>query len=324
MPKTRATLLISALSVCALAANWPSSVRLDQDGTIRSPLHCKNGYVLTVIFRPHQSSPHARRFNPDGTSTEIRVSLPDADSINFYSGSITDSTGRSVLAGLAVSADGRGAGVLTLVDEHGRMERVIRTNPFLIKEVSVASDGTIWGLGYDMEVGAGRQSAEMVHRYRQDGTLLGRYVPRQEVVSKGGPRSHPANAGDAGTPRILASQDRIGIHLPEASTWMEFSLEGTLLAKDIISPAPTTGPDAGSDVYENTVMTVSGRVFSVSRSGAKTRLLELDRAAKKWVVVPSIPRGALTACGCDGEQIVSRQTGGPETAFGTATIPTTE
>jgi hypothetical protein len=297
---------------------------LDQDGTIRSPLKCRDGYVLTVVFRPHESAPHARRFNPDGSSTAIRVSLPEVNAINIYSGTTGDTSGRVVLSGYAASSDGKAAGLLMIVDGNGRLERAIRTNPFLIEEAVVAPDGTIWGLGYDMEVGAGRQSAEIIHRYKQDGTLLGRYVPRREVVSKGGPKTHPTSASDSGIPRILASQDRIGVHLPEASTWMEFSPDGALLFKEVVSSPPPAHADAGSEVYENTVMTAGGRVFSVSRSGSKTRLLELDRTAKKWAVVSSIPRGALTACGCDGEQIVSRQTGGPETTFGTSTIPVVE
>jgi hypothetical protein len=170
--------------------------------------------------------------------------------------------------------------------------------------VAVAPDGAIWGLGYDCERGAGLPTAEVVHRYREDGTVLGRYIPRREIEARGGPRSHPALASTYGVAALDTSRDRVGAFLPEASLWIEFDLGGALIAKTpVLSPTPAV---AGSEeFFQGVYMTGDNRVFAVSRSGPKTRLLEMDRETRSWRVHRTPHRRTFLSCGTDGDSLIA-------------------
>jgi|GEM_PF-5469086 len=193
--------------------------------------------------------------------------------------------------------------MLVVTGANGSVEKIIRTNPYLMMQVAVAGDGTIWGLGYNCEIGAGLSTAEVVHRYRQDGTVLGRYLPRREIEARGGPRSHPALSVTYGTAAIVASSDRVGAFLPEASLWIEFGLDGAPLHRATVA-APPPAAENSEEFFQGVYMTSDHRVLGVSRSGPKTRLLDLDRDGKAWRIHPSPPRGVFLACGAEGRDLV--------------------
>jgi hypothetical protein len=289
--------------IALTAADWPLASRLDSDGPIRPPLYDK-GFVLVVASRLSPGAPHARRFGPTGQSLPIRIDLADASGINVYSGAVLDRGGRAAFTALAVSNDGRPAALLIVTGANGTIERIIRTNPYLMMQVAVAGDGSIWGLGYNCEIGAGLSTAEVIHRYREDGTVLGRYVSRREIEARGGPRSHPALSVTYGTAAIVASNDRVGAFLPEASLWIEFSLDGALLNKATVA-APSPAVENSEEFFQGVYMTSDHRVLAVSRSGPKTRLLDLDRDSQAWRLHTTPPRGVFLACGSEGSALVA-------------------
>ncbi len=208
------------------------------------------------------------------------------------------------------NAAGEVATVLCSIAPGGRITRVVRTDSFFGDDLAVAPNGHIWAFGTPPLLYKEKTAEyDTLAHYDRDGKLLGRHLPR---AGFGVPYS-PTLTHNLGISRVVASPTRVGVFSARAQQWIEFSSSGELL--DRFTLPPPAGPDGKAAETPEVVMTESGAVygyFLVSpKPGGKfySGLHQLDRANRKWVLVPRerFMEGFGGLFGFEGNSVILRR-----------------
>jgi hypothetical protein len=202
-------------------------------------------------------------------------------------------------AAVAVSATGGASGFLhgiLLLDRAGRQTRFINTGFYAPAHIAVASDHSIWTLGWQMDPDHPpfpvRPDYMIIRHMAPDGTEVGAYLPRSLF-----PAGLEPGMGGA-EPQIAVTGDRVGILVYSGKTlaqseWVEMDLNGNVLRRsrtdDLTSQVDVVAFTADDHVY---------------LSGNRGELYTLDDSSSKWV---SVPRQGDMLVGADGTRLVYRQ-----------------
>jgi streptogramin lyase len=183
-------------------------------------------------------------------------------------------------AGSAVSTTGQQSYFLAYIASGATDIRIIQTNPYHPRQLSVAPDGTVWTAGYAVMPdgkGGNRQDGnqDSLRHFDASGNLIASAMPAGSV----GPLR-------AAVGFLVANQDRIGWYSPAYGNgaYVELSPDMNVLRSYPVAHTPDK-----SSRTEGLVVTPSGRVFAtVMHTGPRrpsSALYELDRSANDWVAV---------------------------------------
>ena len=223
--------------------------------------------------------------------------IPGANHIDVINGRFARGfDGSLALAGSAFTDDSRGSQFVAWVSPDGQRQTVIRTPGFSPFGVALASDGTIWVAG--MEVQNAKEvnpNHNMIRRYDRAGKLLAAFVPRSSLAIDTDvfdPKWHPGLRSS-----LVASRDRVGWYSILARTYMEFSLDG-----QVISHVETIRHDQYT--MQGLALCDDGGVFVSTQSNASTgwKISALDRTRGVWTSIPRNERWGLLL-GCDGASL---------------------
>ena len=205
--------------------------------------------------------------------------------------------------GSAWDQAGHGAPVVAWVSADGADPKVIRTEPYYPTKVTIASDGTIWSIGYEYVAGEVRRGtplnpeARIFRRWSPSGNLVASYLPQKELGNAISNLSQPGQSFSAG-------RDRIAWFAPVASRYFEISLAGGLT--DINGVAI---PDK-SEVYGFALLDNGMTVLSYeARDYSGWAVVRLDRVNHQWVEVETGHNPPVLIFGAHANQIVGRQGG---------------
>jgi hypothetical protein len=188
------------------------------------------------------------RVSGDRRSIQIPISFPDisglasSDVVVSFDGTIGASAAGTDRQGSSFAGIG-------LWRPDGSLIRVIRTTPFIARQISFTADGSVWAMGRETAVdGLGDESPvhDVLRRYAPDGEIKGSYLPRASL-STGWP--HPSTYG-----LLVTSKERVGYVSEKAGKWAVLADDGAILGQGAIS-AP-----AGFRIYVAAI-TDSGRLF---------------------------------------------------------------
>jgi hypothetical protein len=114
-------------------------------------------------------------YDQDGKiSRETTVSLPDAEVIALFDTTL-DNSGSLFASGGTQDTKGRFAHFIAQLNESGQVSRVVRTTPFMARQLCVAkNDGTIWAYGGDQDM----KGSPVLEQYSLDNGLLKALFPR--------------------------------------------------------------------------------------------------------------------------------------------------
>jgi hypothetical protein len=201
----------------------------------------------------------------------------------------------------------------------GQTQRMMRTDPYFPYEVSVAPDGTIWTLGFEMvnldpKDPAVNKEAHVLRHFDRAGNLIGSAFPQSQFDR------YQQIRLDQGI--LVANRDRLGWYGPRQygpqqreATYTEISLD-TMTMKEYSGIA---GNASKFHFAEGLALTDSGIAsISIDDGSASVRTnYVLDRTSSKWLPV-SVPlmggfKFTPRLIGSDGESLVFKY--GRESGF---------
>lgn len=164
----------------------------------------------------------------------ISFRIAQADSISIVSADMMPD-GKVVASGLARQSDGVEARFLALVTEEGKVEHVVRTEPYLPQFICADEDGNVWTVGdwYLQNGGLKQNDFSMVREYNFTAGLVHGIVEREqfhgERVSFGGPIHAAILRCDGRTVRMYSDV---------TNQWFEYGKDSGILTEADIEPFP--------------------------------------------------------------------------------------
>ena len=313
--KRRSTTLLWVVATACCAAVYPAtaraqaiqrSVALDpplEIGTKVNSIGTWSGGALLVLEGELAGAPVIRIYDSSGTEVQrIDLQVPGAEGLDVLHRRIArSSSGYVAFAGKAYGYGDRAGGFLAIVSPDGTNQRVVRTEPYFAYAITFAPDGTIWtaGLNKDVEEGsdAGNASYFVVQRFDTQGRQLGGAVPRN---------TFPGPYAPVDTSFFVTSKDRVGWVAPMAHRYMEFSLDGKLLASYpfTFSYSDLNGGALCGD--ETLWMSLRVRPDPKSPGPQQSALASFDRATGTWHQGATRPFTYLY--GCSGNTLITTTT----------------
>jgi hypothetical protein len=258
-----------------------------------------SGGMFVFVQDRCSGAPFFRFFDRNGTQvSEFSFSIPGASLINIYDHSVAVGLdGSLAIVGTAYTDDSRGGAYLAWVSPDRKQQTIIRTSPFWPQTVTLASDGTIWVAGYEpSQQHEYDYSHHLIRRYDKAGKLLGSFIPWSTFGTA--PRPVPAHHSI-----LLSLKDRVGWYSPVSHTYIEFSLDGSVINQFKSAPHPkndltyVTSCDDGS-------LFASTQIYDSSGAQTNWGIFTLDRQRGAWSFIPRNERWGMLF-GCDGTRLAS-------------------
>lgn len=164
-------------------------------------------------------------------SVQMPLALPDVTNATL-SDVVISFDGTIAVSAAGAGREGPFAGI-ALLKPDGSLIRVVRTAPFIPRQISFTADGSLWAMGWERSVdGSGKETPvhDVLRRYGPDGELKGSYLPRSSL-STGWP--HPSMYG-----LLVTSREHVGFVSEKAGKWAVLADDGTILGQGAISSPP--------------------------------------------------------------------------------------
>jgi len=230
--------------------------------------------------------------------------------------------GTLALCGTSYDRDGRDAPFFAWISANGSTERIVRTEPYRPRLITIASDGTFWTVGREADShgsdkhGGVDLNAGVLRHFDREGKQLGALIPRSGIADIAQlDASHGYLAASEG---IIGWLRHGGAEFEGQGAYVEVSPSG-----DLTTYALPKLPRAGMYwLFHGMAMTQSGQVFVsmtfVEVSGTtqvqQSSVFMLDRKLRDWVAVPiAAPNAAafkwVGLYGANGSDLVARLPG---------------
>lgn len=251
-----------------------------------------DGAFLVGLMSNHSNGPVIVMIDRDGRRDETLFTLQGAGDINLYD-MAASSNGEIATIGSALGGE-RGTTFLARIARDRKNQVVTRVWPYCPMVMTFAPDGTIWTIGHLKDEENTREVAyRVLRRFDPSGQLLG-----STILKVKGDTSDQASY-------LRASKDRVGWYCTRGGEYIEFSLDGSEMARYEGPPGVKERDISGVALStENEV--VIGRL-----ANGKSELEMLDRQNRTWVPV-SIPQEFATTYirvyGFDGTTLVTSHT----------------
>jgi hypothetical protein len=260
-----------------------------------------SGGAFVFIQDRFSGAPLFQFFDRNGKQiSQFTFSIPGASLINIYDNSISlGLDGSLAIVGTAYSDDSRGGLFVAWVSQDRQEQTIIRTSPFFPHTVTIASDGTIWVAGDDTKKRHEESdfSQFLIRRYDKKGKLLGSFIPWASLRTDDPP--FPPTVHSV----LLPLKDRVGWYSPGSHTYIEFSLDGSVIDRLKSAPHPK------EDITYVAVCS-DGSLFASTRTGASDGhqtawgIFTLDRQRGEWSLISRNEKWGMLF-GCDGTRLAS-------------------
>ncbi len=143
------------------------------------------GNSLISIEGNLSGSPLVWVFDGEGRQlAQIQVKIPDANYVEVR-GASHGTNQITAICGAANDSEGHRAGFLALASTNGRIESVVRTEPFSPTAVVIAPDGSIWMKGVEylpIERKPSKTRNGILRHFDQFGHLMASFLPQAEFT----------------------------------------------------------------------------------------------------------------------------------------------
>lgn len=289
---------VSAIvSLLAAAAMGQTLARVDERSEIQPP-GCLfvpptwYGSLLHGCDANESSTPVLWTMDHTGRKEESYFKIPDASHI-LIRGLSSAPDGTIAIAGGVADGNGVWEGFVARISPGHEATAITRTGPFKPDVVTIASDGVIWAIGWEMGEND-RALYNILKRYSPGGKLL-----TSQAIGGKGSRNIPFDA--ASNSVLRASKDRVG-WLTAGFEYREYSLDGKLMNR-------FSGPPWDEKSYLGDTTLVLGDDLSVFLAG-QNKIWTLDRVQGVWapISIEGKQPGRRILYGLDGDQLVTGET----------------
>jgi len=247
-----------------------------------------DGAFLVGLMSNHSNGPVIVTIDRDGRRDETLFTLQDAGHINLFD-MAASSNGEIATIGDALGGE-RGTTFVARISSDRKNQVVTRVWPYCPMVMTFAPDGTIWTIGHLKDEENTREVAyHVLRRFDPSGKLLG-----STILSVKGDTSDQASY-------LRASKDRVGWYCTRGGEYVEFSLDGTEIAR-------YDGPGVKERDISGVALSAENDVVVGRLANGKSELEMLDRQNRTWVPV-SVPQEFATTYmrvyGFDGTTLVT-------------------
>lgn len=264
-----------------------------------------SGGALVAIEKNPSALPVIRVFDQEGRqAAEIAVKIPGADWIDVRSAA-QGVRGTIAICGSAKDSEARVAGFLALASADGKIQSLIRTEPYVPTAVTISQDGTIWTKGAEFEP-VKRTPAKtdngILRHFDASGTLLAKFLPQSSLSRR---------ELFLGIDQLVSNSSRVGWYMGRgAITYFE-------VFHDQIERYPAVEVEnvEGQEFISGLTITDDNRVFVTKDiRGNNPELYMLNRASRRWTMIEVPAAGSPAATnwlvGGMGNTLVFRTTAG--------------
>jgi hypothetical protein len=261
-------------------------------------VHCvvprwDRGYILHLEIDKDPAV--VTMYDRDGKKVlEARMAPPDAAKVSLLAAAATHAGGILAVGG-GIMTDGSIQRFIAKTDVTGRTVQSLHTGRYSPRQVCEATDGTVWTLGYDLDLCDSPDDADrnVLRHYSFEKGLLERLVALDSIS-----KSSQAilNASSPGKSFLRCGKDRVSIFFGFAAQYIEVDASNGKLARWNVALPPIAGAKVnGFAVTEAGRIFVSLQGFSESDNTVTHGLYEL-KAKTGTSVATLIPvSGTLTA-----------------------------
>lgn len=247
-------------------------------------------------------------------------SVEGAAHANVYSFARGDD-GTAGICGLAFDREGRRAPFVSWISADGSTQKMIRTEPYVPELIAVAPDGTLWTVGYELNVdllessGVDRNAGVLRH-WDRTGKQLAAWIPRSSLSTF--LYLNPRNGF------LRVTKERVGwlrfLGAQNDGAYVEALGDGTIVEYPL-PPLPLLSGGRSAVAYGGLALTDAEDVYITAwdiptRQNASAFLL--NRASKQWIPV-DLPGGKTTKFamlyGASGSDLVMRLPDDPNSGF---------
>jgi hypothetical protein len=194
-------------------------------------------------------------YDRDGKKVlEARIGPPDAAKVSLVAAGATQAGGM-LAVGVGIMTDGSIQRFIAKTDRTGRIVQSLHTGRFLPRQVCEATDGTVWTLGYDLDLCDSPDNADrnVVRHYSFEKGLLERLVALDSIS-----KSSDAilNASSPGKSFLRCGKDRVSVFFGSAAQYIEVDASNGKLARWNVALPPIAGGKANGFA-----VTEAGRIF---------------------------------------------------------------
>lgn len=256
------------------------------------------GMAHFYVLEPSRATPLAVPIDiPEATSSRTMHVIPRGES-GF------------LVALQSTSPQSAAAGTIAFVSLTGKVERIVRTNPFVPQRLTIDETGQIWALGYELGHGSAYPDQHVLWRYSAEGVFVSKHLTRGSIGDRR--VGHPAMPSNEGAPELYASRGRIYLFNPSPTEWWTLNRQGEVEARQ-----PVSRP--GDRAVNRLTMSQSGGVFA-SFVGAPG-VFQLTGEGK-FVAIASAERATGPFVGVQGDRLVRfEEIPAPPATGVTATAP---
>jgi hypothetical protein len=229
--------------------------------------------------------------------------------------------GTAGICGLAFDREGRRAPFISWISADGSTQKIIRTEPYVPELITVAPDGTLWTVGYELnpdllESSGVDRHAGVLRHWDRAGKQLAAWIPRSSLSTF--LYLNPTNGF------LSAGKERVGwlrfLPAQNEGAYVE-ALPGGTIVEYPLPALPLLSGGRSAVAYGGLALTDAEDVY-VTAWDIPTRqhasAYRLDRAARQWIPV-ALPGGGTTKFallyGASGAELVMRLPDDPNSGF---------
>lgn len=219
---------------------------------------------------------------------ETRVVPQDAARVSLIAVGATHAGG-ILAAGGAIMTDGSIQRFIAKTDAAGRTVQSVHTDRFTTRHVCEATDGTVWTLGYDLDLGDSPDDADrnVLRHYSFEKGLLGSFVSLDSIS-----KSPDVILQVSAAPRsyLRCGEDRVSVYLPSAAQYIEVDAStGKLVRWSVDMPFGVGSRTHGFAVTDE------GRIFVAFANYSSGPNGELKHGMYELKATPDSPIASLAA-----------------------------
>jgi hypothetical protein len=179
----------------SLSAQKPANLRLEQSEVVGNMTNIDAGFPffqwrwghLVAWSKREQTEGKIAVYGPSLTLEKVlSFRIDHADSISIVSADMMQD-GKVAASGLARQSDGTEARFLALITEDGKVEHMVRTEPYLPQFICADQDGNVWTVGdWYLPAGGLKQTGfSMVREYNFTAGLVRGIAERNNSTANG-------------------------------------------------------------------------------------------------------------------------------------------
>jgi hypothetical protein len=217
---------------------------------------------------------------------EVRMMPQNAAKVSVSATGATHAGG-ILAAGGGTMTDGSNQRFIVKTDPAGRIVQSVHTGRFTTRHVCEASDGTVWALGFDLDLHDSPDADKNVLRhYSFEKGLLGSFVSLDSISKARDAHSQISRPGGS---YLGCGKDRVSVYLEPAAQYIEVDISSEKLTRWNVDMSSAVGSEA-----HGFAVTDEGKIFAAFGNDPDPNV-ECKHGLYELKATPGSPIASLTA-----------------------------